>query len=234
MSEGYLFCVGGDELYYKLLTRAILTLRQFDTDRPICVMAEHIAIAKIFCPFENIQFVTFRIENHLVPNVDPNNKWHRFGFYPKVFQFMYTPFKKTMFFDVDYVFKTDIKQWWDHFDKSGVPILIAGLADECNCSPPDWQWGWIYSMIQKSGICIPQVCSSFMIYDKQFLKVYLKHINTILSNLEKWGCRPQYCGGYPDEIIFGMLLGLLEIRPDKMMFDWMVDETKVLSCDKNV
>ncbi len=139
-----------------------------------------------------------------------------------------------MFFDVDYVFKTDIRKRWDHFDKSGSRILIAGVSDECNCSPPDWQWGWIYSMIQKSGICIPQVCSSFMIYEKSIVRDYVKHINHILMKLHEWQCRPQYCDGFPDEIVFAIFLGLLETRPDKQMFDWMNNPQMVLSCDKNI
>lgn len=234
MSEGYLFCVGGDILYYKLLHRAIITLRKFDPVRPICVVTDNMEAAKVFSNFENIIYKPFRLDNHLVDTVTPNLPWHRFGFYPKVFQFMYSPFDKTMFFDVDYVFLTDFTYFWDRFNESSCLIMVAGQADENNCSPPDWQWGWIFSMIQKSGICIPQTNSSFMIYRKGFVRYFIQHIEKVLLNLPTWNCKPQFCGGYPDEIVISLLLGILNIHPNQEMFDWMINPSKVLCCDKNV
>lgn len=234
MSEGYLFCVGGNELYYKLLQRALTTLRKFDSVRPICILTEEIEKAKQYSKVDNVQYKEFRILNHFVPNINPGLPWHRYGFYPKVFQFMYTPFERTMFFDVDYVFLTDFTYFWDQFRKSESELWVAGRADENNCSAPDWHWGFIYRVIQESGICIPMSMSSFMIYKKSIGKKLVKHIREILNNLEKWECKPQYCGGYPDEIVISILMGLLEIRPNEQMFDWLIDSSKVLSCDKNV
>jgi hypothetical protein len=234
MSEGYLFCVGGKDLYYKLLTRAIQTLRQFDPIRPICVLTDDIDQAKSYSQFENIIYKQFQIHNHIVPNINPKNSWHQFGFYPKVFQILYSPFEKTIFFDVDSVFKTDLTFWWDYVDKSQSPFLITGVSDKNNCSPPEWHWGWIYSVMQKSGLCIPQVSSTFMYYDKVFIKTFLKHVQHILLNLENWGCLPYFCDGYPDEIVFALLLAILDMKPDNTMFTWVHNHENLLCCDKNL
>jgi hypothetical protein len=234
MSEGYLFFAGGSELYYKLLQRVVRNLREFDPVRPVCILSDDIERAKQYCPYENLIFKRFYIERHIVPTVSVNNTWHRWGFYPKVFQMLYSPFEKTMFFDVDYVFKTDFKFWWDHFNQSEKPFLIAGLSDSANLSPPDWLWGTIYTVSQKMGVCIPQVCSSFMIYEKKFLKIFIKHVQLILMNLPNWSVPSNYCNGYPDEIVFAILLGMIDMTPDKDMFDWVIDPVRVLSCDKSV
>ena len=229
-----MFCVGGDELYFKLLNRAITTLRLFDNKRPICILTEDVERAKSFCNFDNVVFKQFLLFNHLVPTVHPSLPWHRYGFYPKIFQFMYSPFDYTMFFDVDTVFLSDFTFFWERLKTSPYPLMIPGLADAINCSPPGWHWGWIFSVIQKSGICVPQTNSSFMIYNKLFVKSLIENANHVLMNLENWGCRPQFSGGYPDEIVMSLLIGILKIRPSEEMFAWVHDPTKILSCDKNV
>lgn len=234
MSEGYLFCVGGRDLYYKLLKRAIGLLRNFDKERPICVVTDDIEKAKLYSDFENILYRHFEIEKHIVPTVNPDISWHRYGFYPKVFQFLYTPFDRTMFFDVDSKFLTDFTFFWDEFKSSGSPFQICGLSDQNNCSPRDWHWGHIYDVILRSNIRAPQVSSSFFIYDKSVIHPFLPQIQMILSNLEKWHCRSIFEGGYPDEIVFSLLIGMFNIRPNEKMFHWLHDPTKILCCDKNI
>lgn len=234
MTEGYLFCVGGEDLYYKLLRRAIETLRKFDPIRPICIVTEDVDRAKLYCNFENIDYKKFELEKHLVETVDPNVPWHRYGFYPKVFQFHYTPFDTTMFFDVDYVFTSDFTYFWKKFSETNETIWISGMSDQNNISPRDWHWGWIYTVIQRSGIAIPHVMSSFMIYRKEFKIPYMQFCNFILMNMKNWGCLRNFREGYPDEIFLAILIGILKIHPNREMFDWLTDGTKVLSCDKNL
>jgi hypothetical protein len=235
MEEGYLFCVGGDKLYYQLLRRVIESLRKFDTRRHICVLTDNVDHAKVFTEgFDKIIYKQFHVMNHIVDTVDPRNAWNLYGFYPKVFQVMYTPFQKTMYLDIDQVFKTDIQFIWDKFNDSSFCMIAPGVSDQNNCSPQDWHWGHIYGVIQRSGICVPMLNSSIMVYDRTFVKHFIKHIQPILTKLPMWGCLSNFRDGYPDEIVFALLMGILEIRPNAELWSWLTNIDNLLSCDKNL
>ena len=170
--EGYLLCVFGDINYFKLAKRMIQNIMKYDTNRQICILTDNL---NYFSDFkETVILKNMDFKNHTHKNIDMNNKWNCYGLIPKIYQYLYTPFEKTCFMDVDMIFHNDFTFVWDEFNKSNKPILIGGKSDENNKSPSNWHWNNIDNVINACGFNCPQVCGTILIYNKQFSRLLIE------------------------------------------------------------
>jgi hypothetical protein len=129
--------------------------------------------------------------------------------------------------DVDMVFHKDFTFAWDTQMESG--ISIPGISDSENRSPSHWHWGGISHVMQQSRLSLPQMFSTMILYKTETMKKAItKHIHHIMSHCDEWGVLRIFRGGWPDEIIFSILLGLEGLRPNQLLFDWIEDRT---NCD---
>jgi hypothetical protein len=164
--------------------------------------------------------------------IDLSNDWNRFGLIPKVFQSLYSPFDKTMFIDVDTLFKVDFTFMWDTFDKMNQPILCGGFSDENNRSSSHWHWGYIHNVIDKIGINCPSVFSGLIIYNKSFNFLLSKHIINIFNNLNNWNVKSYFLNGYPDEIIYSIIFGFEKIKVSTDLHNWLANQNFCDACNK--
>ncbi len=228
-----MLCAFG-ELYHKLCVRIIKNIRDFDKKRKICILTEN------FDYFTNIDdgliIKYFDYRNHTHPNIDINNNWNKYGLIPKIYQYLYSPFDTTMFFDVDMIFYKDFTFAWEHFKSENKLVLMCGRSDDNNRSPSGWHWGAIDNVMYRCGFNCPQICGTLLMYNKDFRKNVHDSgmLNYILDNIKNWGVRSLYNDGYPDEIISSLMLGLLNIRPSKILNDWVHDPSNLNACDKEI
>lgn len=235
VKEGYMFCCFGKDLYFKLANRLVNSIRRFDKQRPICILTDNeIKLAEHLTDITKCRVMHFDLDKFIHPHIDIKNDWHRYGFYPKIFQSFYSPFEHTMSFDCDVIFHKDFTFLWDIYYTSNMDFIIPGLSDENNKSPSDWHWRSVDQVIQKIGINIPQTLSSLMIYNKKLSGMIRKNIGIIFHNIEKWGCKPFFNDGYPDEIVYSIICGIENIRPHQELFTLWCTIDIVDSCNKNI
>jgi len=236
-NEGYLLCAFGKEPYYQITKRLIENIKKFDKKRKICVLTDNPAL---FNKNDNVIIKNFKYKDHLHSSMNKKNNWDIYGLIPKIYQHLYTPFDVTMFFDVDMIFYKDFTFLWKEFRKNkkinNSPILVGGKCDDNNRSPSNWHWAKIDNIIVKCGFNCPQIWSTFIIYDSDFKKIAHDSglINEIFNNLKKWDVKSSYNGGYPDEIIYSLIMGKLNIKPNLTLHDWFLDISNVDSCNKTI
>lgn len=219
--EGYLLCVFGDnDMYYKLSIRMIHNIRKFDKERSICILTDK--IDRYDWPEEKIILREFDLGKHIHPNITINNDWNRYGFYPKLFQSLYTPFECTMYMDVDMIFYQDFTFIWNEYHKGNQIILVPGKCDENNRSPEDWHWGKINEVMDKIQIPLPQVSSTILVYKNTFAELLENKIQYILDNINNWNVQSQFREGIPDEIIYSILIGLSSLKINQYVQEWIV------------
>lgn len=234
--EGYLACCFGSELYMKLGKRLVENIRNFDKNRPICILTDNVELMTSLTKSSDLNLVikSFDSASYVHDSIDMNNTWNKFGLIPKLYQCVCTPFEKTMFIDVDMLFKKDFMFLWDSFDKCSHSILMPGKCDSNNRSPPDWHWGRINNIIEKIGHNIPQVWSTLFIYDSSYKKIFMEDIDFVLRGLSTWSALSWYRSGYPDEIVYSIILGRHNIPTDQFIHDWFLDENNCMSFDKDL
>jgi hypothetical protein len=155
--------------------------------------------------------------------------WNKYGIIPKLYHSCYTPFKHTMFFDVDMKFEKDFTFCWERYNGK---ITYIGKSDSNNRSPSDWHWGTIDEVMESSGINIPQTFTTFMIYDNS-LKVYIeKYVSYIFEHIDEWKIKKQFRDGVPDEIVYGIIFGIEDIRPDEYILNGSLQERIVMYFSK--
>lgn len=221
--EGYLLCCFGSELYFKLCIRTIKNIREFDKTRNICILTDNPTSLEIV-NVENCTIVFFDYKKHLHASIDSNNEWNKYGFIPKIFQSLYSPFEKTMYLDVDMIFKQNFTFIWDLFDTSNQCILAGGLTDSTGRSPSHWHWGSIDTVMHNTGIKLQALFSTLIVYNKKFTSMLLKHIDTILDNLTKWDVKSYFRNGYPDEIIYSILCGMESMKISESIHDFLLNQ----------
>lgn len=232
LKEGYLLCVFGDnDIYYRMALRLINNLRLFDNNRTICILTDN---SKRYTFPENILIKLFDFDLHRHNKINIDNSWHKFGLYPKVFQSLYTPFENTMYIDVDMVFKNDFTFVWDRYYQSNQLILVPGKSDSNNVSPSDWHWGNINNVIAKINTPLPQTFSTLIVYKKEFSHILKKQIEYIFDNLSNWNVLSIFRDGYPDEIIYSILLGINKLHIDQFAHDWIIDKNNCEAWNKDV
>lgn len=233
LSEGYLFCAFGKKLYYSLCIRAVKNIRLFDNKRPICILTDNPSLVNKYISSENNYIVIlFDYTNHLHNNINITNEWNKFGLIPKTFQSLYSPFEKTMFIDVDNIFKVDFTFIWDLFNKCKQPILCGGFADINNRSPPHWHWGYITNIMNNIGINLPAVYSGLIVYDNNFKNLLTKNITHILDNLIEWDVKSYFNSGYPDEIIYSIIFGFEDIKVSEELHNFLANMEFTDACNK--
>jgi hypothetical protein len=235
LNEGYMFCCFGKETYFKLANRLVNSIRKFDNTRHICILTDDIKkLSEHLSDSTNCVFMHFHLDPFIHPNINITNEWHKFGFYPKIFQSFYSPFEHTMSFDCDVVFHKDFTFLWNKYYNSNMDFIIPGLSDEYNKSPSNWHWNTIDQIINNIGINIPQTLSSLMIYNKKLSGMIHKNIGAIFNNIEKWGCKPFFNDGYPDEIVYSIICGAENIKPNEELFKLWCTLDVVDSCNKDI
>lgn len=226
-SQGYLLCCFDNELYFKLTERIISNIRLYDNTRKICILTNNINYFNNHID-ENIIIKLFDYNNHLHPKININNTWNRHGLIPKVYQSLYTPFDITMFLDVDMIFYKDFTYIWQLYNETNISILCPGFANENNRSPSHWHWGGINNIMSSIGINVPQVGTTLFVYNNKLKDIIIKDINNIFNNLEKWNVLSKFRNGYPDEIIYAIILGYEKIRPHALLHDFIYN---INNCD---
>lgn len=223
--EGYLLCCFGKELYFQLCVRCIKNIRMFDPLRNICILTDNPEKLMKWLTFENnYTVVLFDYKNHVHPEIDSTNEWNKYGFIPKIFQCFYSPFEKTMFIDVDTIFKKDFTFIWNLTET----ILCSGFSDDTGRSPSHWHWGYIDTVMHNSGIHLPQLYSGLIVYNKTLNTIVSKHIDYIFNHLKKWDVKSFFKDGYPDEIIYSILFGLEGITVSESLHDFLSNQE---TCD---
>jgi len=230
-AEGYLLCVSGKLNYFHLANRIIKNIFDYDDNRQICILTDNL---HFFQENKNdrIILIKFDFNNHLHENIDSKNDWNKYGLIPKIYQYKYTPFEKTCFMDVDMIFHKDFTFIWDEFNRSNKPILIGGKCDQNNKSPSNWHWNHIDKVINACGFNCPQVWSTIFIYNKTFCNIMNKDVDFILINLKNWNVLSLYNNGYPDEIIYSLILGLNKIHTNLEIHDWFENKYNCSPFDK--
>jgi hypothetical protein len=231
--EGYLLCCFGKEIYFRLTLMAIKNIRVYDTERPICIITDNTVFFEEL-NIENTIIKLFDYNNHLFPKINYENDWNKYGLIPKIFQCYYSPFDVTMYLDVDMFFKSNFNHFFDLFYESNQPILIPGLSDENNKSPSNWHWGFINEIMEVIDINIPQSFTTVVLYNQSILPIIEESMPFILSNLDKWNVKPWYCNGYPDEIIYSILLGLNNYKISEQIHSWLLNNNFCDPVNKNI
>ena len=78
------------------------------------------------------------------------------------------------------------------------------------------------------GINVPQVGTTLFVYNNKLKDIIIKDINNIFNNLEKWNVLSKFRNGYPDEIIYAIILGYENIRPHALLHDFIYN---INNCD---
>ena len=229
--EGYLLCVFGDINYFKLADRMVANITKFDNFRKICILTNDVSYFNKNA--ENLIIKHFEYKTHLHQSIPDTNTWNKYGLIPKLYQYMYTPFAKTCFMDVDMLFLKDFRFLWNEFDNSKLPILMAGKSDTNNRSQSNWHWGYIDRVIDACGFNCPQIWSTIFIYDSSFKQIIQNDIQFILNNLHACNVKSLYCNGYPDEIVYSLLLGKNNIKPNFNIHEWILDANNCYPVDKS-
>ena len=221
-NQGYILNCFGDEMYFKLTKKMVSNIRQYDSQRGICILTDKQGFFdEEYKKENNVTTKQFVYENHpTFKGIDMNVPWNKYGLIPKLYHPYYTPFKHTMFLDVDMKFEKDFTFFWQRHDGK---ITYIGKSDSNNRSPSYWHWGTIDEVMESSGINIPQTFTTFMIYDDS-LKIYIeKHVSHILENIKNWKIKTNFKfeDGITDEIVYAIIFGLEDIRPDEHIFDWI-------------
>ncbi len=186
----------------------INNIRKYDIQRKICVLTDNDKKVKQIINDPEIIIRIFNYANHpTFPEIDMNTSWNKYGLYPKIFQSLYTPFQKTMFFDM--VFFKDFTFMWNNTNDS--IISIAGISDENNKSPSTWHWVHINEVMINPKMNLPQIFSTVIIYKKEFSEIIKYNINYIINNLNNWHVKKLFRNGYTDEIIYSLILGCLHV-----------------------
>jgi hypothetical protein len=73
-----------------------------------------------------------------------------------------------------------------------------------------------------------------MIYKKEFSQIISKEIEYIFNNLNKWKIKKLFRDGYPDEIIYSIILGKYNIKPNIDYFNWINNKKNCNTCNKNI
>ena len=128
------------------------------------------------------------------------------------------PYDHTMYLDVDmnilnYIFT----HLWNDYHKSNDDLYIGGYSDNSNKGRSKWHWHTLYDVIESSNINIPEISSTAFFYNNKF-KDYMKNDNNlhyIFNNISNWSVKKQFRGGYPDEIILAIIMGILNIKPHR-------------------
>jgi len=229
-TEGYLLCVfGPNNIYYDLSIRLIENIRKFDKFRPIGILTDNVAFVY---NDDNVKILPFFLEKHVHPVVNIENNWNKYGFYPKIFQSLYTPFEHTMYIDADMIFHSDFTFIWNIYRESNQSILVPGKSDENNRSPSEWHWGKIDQVIERIDISIPQTFSTLLVYHIDFSKLIEKNTMYILDHLEEWNVQFLFRDGVPDEIFYSILLGFEKIRINQEIHDWILNDNNCIPCSK--
>lgn len=241
MEEGYLLCCFNDIKYFKMTVRTVHMIRKYDIVRKICILTDNPSYFENQLFYRNsldadnkVVVVLFDYKQHMHDTINMQNNWNRYGLIPKIYQSYYTPFQKTMYIDVDMMFKKDLTCIWDIYARNGQPILFAGVSDVNNKAPANWHWNRINEVANNVGIHIPQCFSTLMVYNTQLKTMVETHICNIFHNLLKWKIRMQYKNGCPDEIIYAIIFGFEKIKPDKTLHELILNTNMCNPFDKNV
>jgi hypothetical protein len=219
LDEGDILNCFGDILYFKLTKRIIDNIRKYDASRYICILTDDISFFDENYKVQN-KIITkyFDYKNHVLYEIDTNNLWNRYGLIPKLFHSFYTPFSHSMYLDVDMIFNNDFTFLWEKYYDFSQSILYAGTCDDNNNAPSSWHWGTIMDVIACSNINIPEFSGTFLVYDER-LKGYInKYLKLILQNIDNWNIKSLYRDGIPEEIIYAIIFGLENIRPNTEIY----------------
>ena len=127
----------------------------------------------------------------------------------------------------------DITEFWKIFDNSKYNIIIPGKSDDKNMSPPDWHWGAINNVSKKVGVAIPQLSSTIILY-KSSIKEDISIMSDIINKMNIYDIKMIFRDGPPDEIIYAVYMGLKYIYPNNYLFNWIINTTNCLCCDKSI
>jgi hypothetical protein len=234
--EGYLLCVFGTPIFFNLCLRLINNIRQFDTTRKICVLTDKLEF-KHDIDDELVFIKLFDPKNHSHKSIKMNTEWSRYGLIPKLFQHSYSPFTITCYMDVDMVFHKDFTFLWKEAREHNSPISIPGVEDEMGRSPSEWHWGKVNDVIKHCQFPIPQIWSTWFVYHKDFTDMIEKEntIEYILDNVEKWKVQSSFRGGYPDEIIYSLIMGIHKWKTSDVLYKWIWESNENCDpCNKNI
>jgi hypothetical protein len=172
--------------------------------------------------------------DHPLDEVDMTVDWNKFGLIPKIFHPYYTPFRYTMFLDVDMVFHTDFTFFWNNYYSNKQNTLYTGISDKDNKSPAWWHWNTINEVMESSKINIPAMFGVLIIYDTNLKKYIDKYLSTILKNIGAWRIKPWFRNGIVDEIIYAIIFGIECIKPDEEIYNWILNTKTCDAFNKNV
>ena len=230
LDEGYLLCVfGDDDTCYDMAKRMIENIHKYDTSRKICILSESNEKSKNI--LQNTKDLIYKEINHSYhehEKIHYSDNYYRKYFIPKVFQSYYTPFKLTLYFDLDLVFHKDFTFLWFLQFKNKYPIQLGGKSDEKNCADSSWHMNEIDHIIKISNMNIPEVNTSILMYNTEFFGIASFHLLLYLDNLDPWKVK-KINNHFQDDIIYAILCGKCQTRPDKYILEWILDPE---NCEK--
>ena len=218
----------------QMANRLIKNIRLYDTKRPIAILTNDVdrCTSYITDISANVSIIQFHLERHIHPFMDASNAWNQFGLYPKLYQSFYTPFDTTMFIDVDMQFHKDFTFMWKCYSKDPLPLAMPGLSYEFNRSPSSWHWNRISNVMNASGLNLPQISSTLMLYRRSFQEIVKRDIDRIFENRITWKLERQWRESWPDEIFYSLLMGMHQIIPNEPLYNWIFNGENVSPSDK--
>jgi len=233
--EGYMLCCFGSTMYFKLTQRMVLNIRRYDPNRYICILTDNVLFFnEEYKKLHKLIVLHFNYMDHPLDEVDMTVDWNKFGLIPKIFHPYYTPFRYTMFLDVDMVFHTDFTFFWNNYYSNKQNTLYTGISDKDNKSPAWWHWNTINEVMESSKINIPAMFGVLIIYDTNLKKYIDKYLSTILKNIGAWRIKPWFRNGIVDEIIYAIIFGIECIKPDEEIYNWILNTKTCDAFNKNV
>ena len=230
LDEGYLLCVfGDDDTCYDMAKRMIENIHKYDTTRKICILSDNNEKSKKI--LQNTKDLIYKEINYSYHEHEytPHSQSHyRNYFIPKVFQSYYTPFKLTLYFDLDLVFYKDFTFLWYLQFKNNSSLYIGGISDINNRAPSSWHMNEIDNISEIIKKNIPQVDTTIFLYRNSFFDTTSIHILLCIDNLPYWKVQ-KINNCYHDDIIYALLCSIGNIIPHKYILDWTLDPE---NCEK--
>lgn len=197
-SEGYLLFAFGDK-YVQDAVNFVKSLRSMGQDqRPVTV------VANAGCSID-------------LPNVNVINKqetefdclgrtdFEKFCVIPRVTADRYTPYDKTMHLDCDSLCIHPTADIWKDF--ASVPCAFIGKRRD-----PEWHWGKMQEVEKLAGMSLPHIHGGLIYFTKESTELF-KQAQYFYRNCDSFGVLRQFRGAPPEEMLFALACGKLDIVP---------------------
>lgn len=135
--------------------------------------------------------------------------FEKFCLYPRLNMYKYIPYQETIIIDSDIVCQVSPEKIWKFCSQNQQDIVMVG-----NENNPQWHWGTILEVSKIVGKHVPETHGGFFYIRKtDFLPSFFSKCQEIFHKYDYYKCKPWYCGGKTDEIIFAIAFAYFNFKP---------------------